>query len=494
MYVRPHARRRRTLRLVETMARGALLLSLLAGCTELVSPDAAVSDAYVSDAATIDAPAPVDAASPLALTDLRVVPNDTNVLSCFVEWTTDRPSSSVVDFGDGTTLTARVREDALVTAHRVLVIGMHAQSSYRLVARSIDAMGTAQSETTFTTLALPDGTPDVRLDVPASAPDAWTLFGAQVLGEHRTTALMVDRSGRIVWYRVHPDARDPGPVTLVGDGRHVLIGTGGAGICAIEVDLAGVETWRGPVSPTERGDGQIHHEYRRLPNGHYAILRYEVQSMVLGDVLEEMAPDGSSVWQWNVFDWLTPGSIDWTHGNALDLASMPGRALYSAPALNTIFAIDRTTGEIAWRLGEGGSFAADPSASDPWFRFQHDPVVLPNGHLLVYDNGSPSARPVSRVLEYALDETTMQARIVWTYPPEGGGDVWFSQALGSVERLANGNTAITAGSIDAADASRIFEVTPAGERVFQFSVLPIGVAPTRVFRSQQIAALVEPIL
>jgi hypothetical protein len=468
-------------------------LLLLASCSpEVTASDAAVSDdgAHVVDA-SFDAGTDAD---PLAIRDLVVTANPQSVLSCIVTWTTDRPASSIVDFGEGTALAWRVHDETLVTAHRLVVIGMHASEAYRLRARSIAGAEMADAQASFTSGAIPGSIPVVQLDVPAAAglADTWTLFGIQVLGMVQTTAVMVDRSGRIVWYRIHDQGREPSPVTLVHGG--VLLGVGGMSFSAIEVDLEGVETWRGPVSPATRPAGLVHHEYRQLANGHYAILRFTERAGIFGDILEEMAPDGSSVWQWNVFDALTPGTDpDWTHGNALDLDGMPGRALYSAPGLDTIFAIDRATGSIVWRLGHDGSFAPDPDEPDPWFLFEHDPVVLPNGHLLVYDNGRPGIREATRVTEYALDEGAMQSQVVWRYPPAGVSDLWFAQALGGAERLASGHTSITVGSIDTVTANRIFEVTPEGETLWQIQILPLGVAPSRIFRSQQIAPLIDPI-
>ena len=472
---------------------------LLASCSPTaVAPDAALSP---QDASSVDVgmDSGTDAgtdADPLAIRDLVVTPNPESVLSCIVTWTTDRPASSIVDFGEGTALAWRVHDETLVTAHRLVVIGMHASQPYRLRARSVAGADMADAESTFTSGSIPGSIPVVQLDVPAVAglEATWTLFGVQVLGMVQTTAVMVDRSGRIVWYRIHDQGRDPSPVTLVHGGTRVLLGVGGTSFSAIEVDLEGVETWRGPVSPATRPEGLIHHEYRQLANGHYAILRFTERAGIFGDILEEMAPDGSSIWQWNVFDALTPGtSSDWTHGNALDLDGMPGRALYSAPALDTIFAIDRATGAIVWRLGHDGSFAPDPDVADPWFLFEHDPVVLSNGHLLVYDNGRPGIREATRVTEYALDEGAMQSRVIWRYPPAGVSDLWYAPALGGAERLPSGNTSITVGSIDTVTPNRIFEVTPEGETLWQIQILPLGVAPSRVFRSQQIAPLIDPI-
>lgn len=283
-------------------------------------------------------------------------------------------------------------------------------------------------------------------------------------------------------------------VSLANEGTRVLIGAVGPKISAIEVDLAGRIVWTGPANPTTK-QNEIHHEYRKIANGDYAVLRHEIVGAVTGDLLQEMAPDGSTVWSWDPFTVIAPipSSGDWLHGNALDLDARPGQALYSAASLNALFAIDRATGKIVWRLGEGGSFAPDPTATTPWFQFQHDPEVLSNGHVLLFDNGRPGTRAWSRAIEYALDETTMKASVVWTYPSAGVSDPFFNEAMGSVQRMPNGNTVIGAGSVDASIASRVFEVTTAGTKVFEITVPPVGGLPTPLFRAHRIAPLVERI-
>lgn len=94
----------------------------------------------------------------------------------------------------------------------------------------------------------------------------------------------------------------------------------------------------------------------------------------------------------------------------------------------------------------------------PWIG-QHDPDLLPNGNLLLFDNnGSVGPDGLSRVLE--LDPKTMQ--IVWSYggtPTEPLESVLRSEQ----QRLPNGNTLITE-----SDGGRLLEVTPGGEIVWQY--------------------------
>jgi len=77
-------------------------------------------------------------------------------------------------------------------------------------------------------------------------------------------------------------------------------------------------------------------------------------------------------------------------------------------------------------------------------------------------------RGYSRVIEYAIDEPARTAEVVWVYPPDLESDPWHNLAWGDADRLPNGNTLITSGSVVGADSpSRLFEVTPDHEIVWE---------------------------
>ena len=103
--------------------------------------------------------------------------------------------------------------------------------------------------------------------------------------------------------------------------------------------------------------------------------------------------------------------------------------------------INRQTGEIYWKLG------APPLSG------QHAPTILPNGHVLLFDNGPhrlDQTFPFSRVLE--IDPATKD--IVWKYQ-ETPVSNFFSPRISNAQRLPNGNTLINEGWF-----GRFFEVTP----------------------------------
>ena len=144
---------------------------------------------------------------------------------------------------------------------------------------------------------------------------------------------------------------------------------------------------------------------------------------------------------------------EWTHSNSLQVAPT-GEVLQSIRHLDTVLAISPRFDRIAWRIGRFGSDFAFLNSSDKFYH-QHFARMLPNGHLLLFDNGN--GRPVaegglySRGLELALNRSSMTATKVWEYRhaiknPDGSSVYKYSNSQGIAHRLANGNTLVLFGS------------------------------------------------
>ncbi len=117
-----------------------------------------------------------------------------------------------------------------------------------------------------------------------------------------------------------------------------------------------------------------------------------------------------------------------------------GNILVSLKHLNVIAILDGTTHEILWLWGPNN------------LALQHHPVLLENGRILLFDNGTEE----SRVLE--LDVPT--GTVTWHYE----ADEFFSEWGGSNQRLENGNTLITNSA-----TGYVHEVTPEGKIVWSFA-------------------------
>lgn len=117
--------------------------------------------------------------------------------------------------------------------------------------------------------------------------------------------------------------------------------------------------------------------------------------------------------------------------------------------LSTVVVVDRATGDVVWKLG--------PET----LSHQHYPHELPNGNILVFDNGT-ARRDVALNFSRVLEIERKTKRIVWEYvdsPPHN----FFSPYISGAQRLPNGNTLITEGNY-----GRLFEVTPQREIVWEY--------------------------
>ena len=238
-------------------------------------------------------------------------------------------------------------------------------------------------------------------------------------------ALELDWDGRVLWKVRHPDHHHDG--TLLGNGNVLLL-------CLAPLPPGAAARVTGGQPGTEH-EGTIYADY-----------------------LVEMTRRGEVIWEWRSWQHLDPAEYplvapgehrtEWTHANAV-VEMVDGDILLSFRHISTIAIIDRARGNVVWKLGP------------PPLAQQHAPTWLPNGNLLVFDNGThrlDQGGSYSRVLE--IDPTTDE--IVWSYqdrPPAN----FFSPYISNAQRLPNGNTLICEGSF-----GRIFEVTTDGQVVWEF--------------------------
>lgn len=218
-----------------------------------------------------------------------------------------------------------------------------------------------------------------------------------------------------------------------------------------------------------------HHDAQRLRNGNVVLLcsrplppglvrRVEgglrgnqASDTMYGDYLVEMTTEGRVVWEWRSWEHLDPAThpitfqdrrSEWTHANSV-AETDDGNLVVSFRNISTVVMIERATAQIAWELGS------------PPLAQQHAPCLLPNGNLLIFDNGTHRRdypAPFSRVIE--VDPHT--SAIIWEYTDPSLFE-FFSPYVGNAQRLANGNTLICEGC-----HGRIFEVTYDGEVAWEY--------------------------
>lgn len=226
---------------------------------------------------------------------------------------------------------------------------------------------------------------------------------------------------------------------------------------------------------------RIDHDYQILEDGN--IMIHTITDKMVPEIgpelkrcpyIVEITPDKELAWEWHgeehidelkellKDDWQKIDQriqqkfpFDWAHNNTChvipdnlsaekDARFSEGNILFSYRSLDIIGVIERKTGKIVWAWGPGEIDG------------QHKPNMLPNGHILIFDNGT--RRKWSRVIE--LDPIT--EKIVWEYhgsPKES----FFSGYISGAQLLPNGNIMICEGG-----SRRIFEVTRDKEIVWEY--------------------------
>jgi len=98
-----------------------------------------------------------------------------------------------------------------------------------------------------------------------------------------------------------------------------------------------------------------------------------------------------------------------------------------------------------------------------YWRMQHDPDVLENGNVLIYDNRGDLGRGGrTRIVEIDPKNLALE----WVWPEEGDKEnLLYSSVYGSQQRLPNGNTLVSE-----SNNGLIVEVTEAGEKVWSYYV------------------------
>ena len=432
---------------------------------------------------------------------------------------TDVPADSVVQFGEGQ-LEWEISDAAQVTDHRVLVIGMHASSTYQIAAISNSGGDSGTATDSYTTAALPPGIPvaNVTVNDTARVQPGWTLMNIQV-GDGNSVpssndpaeAVMFDSEGQPVWYYIDGTNTDfGGAISVDLTDQGVLMGpvmSRSSGEPPREVDFAGNTIWQCGNPPCDMSAGDLSHHASKLSNGDYMILRWVSDgSMGMGNqtpVFEEVTPDNQVVKSWDYSQFVprpADATGDWCHGNSVTV-DIANDAVYLSCRWMGLLKVGYNNPSLLWHMAAtynaSGLGNIQFSPPDSQFTDIHDPEIHDDGTILFFDNGGydpsnlqpgPDSGFHSRAVEYQVDENAGTATLVWEFPGDFNVDSWYrtdwyQPYWGDADRVENGNVLITAGLRGSGTESRVFEVTkPDGQVVWEFR-LP---SDTGVYRAERI--------
>jgi hypothetical protein len=293
---------------------------------------------------------------------------------------------------------------------------------------------------------------------------------------HAPEAVLMDMDGEVLhrWALPYESAFEalPRPNTNADWWRRVALFENGdllaiyEGLGLVKIDKDSNVIWS--------SDLKTHHDLEVQNNGDIYVLTRKARQLprihpstpILEDFVSILSPQGDLKAEFSLleafensrFANLIDGEIARDHGDifhtntiavldgsiaARDRAFGAGNFLTSMNRLGVVAVVSPRLGQVIWvrRTAPVG---------------QHDPKILPNGNMLLftnYKNGESSA-----VEEF----DPVGGKVRWSY--RGTEEhPFYSKYLGTAERLTNGNTLITE-----SDGGRAFEITPDGEKVWEF--------------------------
>ncbi len=313
--------------------------------------------------------------------------------------------------------------------------------------------------------------PSVRIDVPDGGAAKPGMNLVNYFGHSGTflpqRPFVFDKFGDIRWYidfTAHPTLSslffDNGMERL--QNGNFIFGDGNSA-ALYEINMLGevVNTW-------SLQNYTFHHHVREKPNGNFLVTVNKNGLPTVEDFIIEIDRNSGGIvreWDLNVSldntrrAWPTTRAdlnIDWFHGNAIEFSPRDNSIIVSGRTQGTVKL--SSNNQVIWILaphrgwftsGRGedlkqfllqpldaqgnaisDSLVLDGAENHPefeWAWYQHSPIILPNGNLMLFDNGDNRNYTVgseySRAVEYKIDESQKTIQQIWTYGKERGGEI-----------------------------------------------------------------------
>ena len=232
--------------------------------------------------------------------------------------------------------------------------------------------------------------------------------------------------------------------------------------------------YRGPI-------GGYHHDQFVMEDGNILMLTYDASTPTVEDMCVLLDKNtGEILRKWDYKDVLpqypTAGSgsqdeADWFHNNAVWYDKRTNTLTFSGRHQDAVINIDYELDEngkckLNWILGDPEMWPEDMQkyffkpvgdlSKFDWQYEQHACVVLPDGDIMLFDNGHfRSKNPEKRILNaenfsrgvrYRIDTEKMEIEQVWQYGKERGTE-FFSPYICNVEYYDEGHYLVHSGGI-----------------------------------------------
>jgi len=479
-------------------------LLAIAGCGSESDPDPVAS-----------CPAPISGGNDVLSTSFQLNPHGTAPLVAKATVVTRAPARLDWQLSgkDGMPSDVHRTTTECATQHEFDILGLYPGYANRIRLQVMnDGQVTGNAVFQIQTDPLPPGMPTFRIDKQYS-----DFEPAFFLLDLRPTnlPLIVDRYGQIRWYLTDTDTKYG--LQIFRDGN---IGWGDSNRSSVvEYTRLGEFVHEWSVQPDYY---DVHHDVYEKPDGNFLVTVNKTGLDTIEDFIIELdRQSGAIVRTWDLRQILPkrPTFIhddrDWFHANAVIFDERDNSLIISGQRQGLVKVTN--SNELRWILSppEGWAGYEDyrlnpiPSPDFDWTWGQHAPLLMPDGDLVVFDNGLGRdygrAAKYSRIVRYRVSESAQKGGTVqqiWQYGKERG-ETLYSSFISDVDYLpASDSFLMTAGSIGydvtyvspdqtilslrgIPDAARIIDVDSAGEVRFETTVLS-DLQGASVYRSEKV--------
>ena len=254
--------------------------------------------------------------------------------------------------------------------------------------------------------------------------------------------------------------------------------------------------------------GGYHHDQFEMEDGNILMLTFDMYSGTVEDVCVLLDKNtGEVLRKWDYKDVLPQYPVagsgsqdahDWFHNNAVWYDKKTHSLTFSGRHQDAVINIDYELDEngkckLNWILGDPEMWPEDMQkyffkpvgdlSKFDWQYEQHSCVVLPDGDIMLFDNGHfrsknpekriPNADNFSRGVRYRIDTEKMEIEQIWQYGKERGYD-FYSPYICNVEYYKDGHYMVHSGGIGYEDGSycegmAVMKAMNPGDHVISFN-------------------------
>ncbi len=480
------------------------------------------------DGSTPETGGPLQESELIESIEVQLNPSGYAPLSAILNLQTNQDVSvqiSVLGKNGNTSTITRVFEQ-VGTTFELPILGLYANYENQVEINLLDSLGVLLESQTLTvqTGTLIAEMPQITINVPSNSSEPVfnfvNYFGVVELERFRPQRPFIfDQFGEIRWYldfSTHPVLNDlfyDNGMTRLNNGN-LLFGDG-LTRSIYEIDMLGriANSW------DLQGNG-FHHHVIEKPNGNLLVTINDASKSTVEDVIIEIDRNsGQFITTWDLnnsldntrrawptdladlqFDWFHANSIEHSETDNAIIVSGRTQGIVKLNAQNQVSYILAPHRE--WNTSGNGTELSqflltpldrdnqpitdvdvlDGSENHPdfeWSWYQHSPILMPNGNLMVFDNGDnrnyTNFGPYSRAVEYEIDETNKTIKQVWQYGKERGEET-YARIVSKVSYVPGNNSILfTPGSSvsGGSAAGKVIEINyDSKEVIFEATITP----------------------